>query len=93
MENLNSVLTDALRAALDGDQPEIVENLGPDTDLYELVDSFVVVNILLESESLLETKYGRYVTLADETIFDAEKSPLRKWSSWVSFVKAKHEQS
>jgi hypothetical protein len=38
----------------------------------------------------LEALTGKYVTLADETIFDAAKSPLRSWAGWVAYVELRH---
>ncbi len=49
-----------------------------------------IVDLLLESESLLEDETRRYVALADETIFDAQHSPLRRWADWVAYVEKRH---
>lgn len=57
-----------------------------ETNVFDAVDSFSVVDLMLETEMRLEEKTGEYVTLADESIFDAQKSPLLKWSDWVQFV-------
>ena len=64
--------------------------LKSDSNLYENLDSLTVVDMLLDAETQLEQVTGRYVTLADETIFDASKSPLRSWSVWVAYVEAKY---
>ena len=71
-------------------QPSAFSTLAPDTNVLEIVDSFTVVNLLLQSEMMLEAETGKYVTLADETIFDAQKSPLLKWSRWVKYVEGRH---
>ena len=59
------------------------------TNLYEIIDSFAIVNILLESEAAIEVKYGRYIPLADETIFNASNSPFLRWEKWVEYVQGK----
>jgi len=59
------------------------------TNLFDVLDSFSVVNLLLETEMELEKITGTYTSIADQTIFDAEKSPLLKWSSWVEYVESR----
>ena len=61
-----------------------------ESNLFENLDSLTVVDMLLEAEMQLEKSTGRYVTLADETIFDASKSPLRTWAGWVAYVESRH---
>jgi hypothetical protein len=50
------------------------------------VDSFAIVDLLLETEGRIEQAIGRYVPLADESIFDADKSPLKNWTAWNAYV-------
>lgn len=60
--------------------------LGPEDDLFEKIDSFAVVELLLETESEVEKAVGRYVPLADESILDSSRSPLRRIQSWFDYV-------
>jgi hypothetical protein len=60
--------------------------LGPEDDLFEKIDSFAVVELLLETESEVEKAVGRYVPLADESILDSARSPLRRIQSWFDYV-------
>lgn len=60
--------------------------LGPEDDLFEKIDSFAVVELLLETESEIEKAVGRYVPLADESILDSTRSPLRRIQSWFDYV-------
>ncbi len=60
--------------------------LGPEDDLFEKIDSFAVVELLLETESEVEKAVGRYVPLADESILDSTRSPLRRIQSWFDYV-------
>lgn len=66
------------------DLPVIKENL----DLIESFDSMIIVDLLLETEKNLEKKFGKYMPLADENTFDSNKSPLKEWSKWVSFIES-----
>ncbi len=85
MTSVAAILSESLDATF---KNQGVDGFAPsdDTNLLENVDSFTIVDLLLETEGRLEAAFGRYVPLADETIFDADKSPLKKWSDWVKFV-------
>jgi hypothetical protein len=90
MPNLEDLLKEALRRINEDVRSPALEAVGPETDLFDAVDSMVIVDLLLETESLLEEKTGNYVSLADETIFDAGASPLLKWRDWVTHVERCH---
>ena len=60
--------------------------LGPEDDLFEKIDSFAVVELLLETESEVEKAVGRYIPLADESILDSKHSPLRRIQNWFDYV-------
>jgi hypothetical protein len=62
--------------------------LGPEDDLFDKIDSFAVVELLLETESEVEKTVGRYVPLADESILDSTRSPLRRLQDWFDYVAA-----
>ena len=66
-------------------RPELAD-LGPDADLFNQIDSFAVVELLLATEAEVEMAVGRYVPLADEKVLDASCSPLLRMSSWVDYV-------
>lgn len=89
MIKLNDVLLSAIEIAVQEEYPDFVKNIALDTNLFEILDSFAIVNILLESESAIEEKFGRYIPLADETIFDASKSPFLCWKNWVDYVQGR----
>jgi hypothetical protein len=90
MDGLEEWLREALRRVNENVQSPGLEAVGPDTNVFDQVDSMTIVDLLLETESLLEEKTGEYVPLADETIFDASASPLRRWSDWVAHVERHH---
>ena len=70
-------------------EPPLDPVVHDDLNVIDQVDSFTIVNLLLETEAAIEQETGTYVTLADETIFDAAKSPLRRWADWVAYVEAR----
>lgn len=90
MAGFDEFLKEALRRVNENVQSPGLEAVGPDTNVFDQVDSMTIVDLLLETESLLEEETGEYVPLADETIFDASASPLRRWSDWVAHVERHH---
>jgi len=88
---IEAVLKEALYNILSSVEAPGLNVLRADSDLFCNLDSLSIVDMLLEAEMLLEAATGRYVTLADETIFDASRSPLRSWTSWVSYVEGKYD--
>ncbi len=93
MSEVEAVLLKALQTVIaELDNPQLAE-VTATTDIIGNVDSFTIVDLMLESEMQLEALLGKYVTLADETIFDAEKSPLLTWSDWVRYVEARCDAS
>ncbi|MEF3067880.1 hypothetical protein [Pandoraea apista] len=89
MSPVSQILSDSLATILENVSTETPIEFNSDTNILDFVDSFAIVDLLLETEGRLETEFGRYVPLADDTIFDAEKSPLRKWSTWISYVESR----
>lgn len=90
MTDFQGVLRQALAIVIDNLEVKPFDEVTDQTNIFDNVDSFTVVDLLLESEMALEAATGNYVTLADETVFDAEKSPLLSWAGWVKFVEARH---
>jgi hypothetical protein len=56
------------------------------TNILELLDSMDIVNLIMETEVLIEAKIGDYVALANEATFDADVSPLLSFGKWVSYI-------
>ncbi len=71
----------------DIDKIELEDN----TNILEEIDSFAVVSFLLEAEMNLEEEFGRYISLADEDLFDKSKSVLNSWSDFVNHVVEIHK--
>ena len=92
MAGFDNLLKEALRRVNENVRSPGLEDVGPDTNVFDQVDSMTVVDLLLETESMLEEETGDYVPLADDTIFDASASPLRRWSDWVAHVERHHDR-
>jgi|688.fasta_scaffold2625644_1 hypothetical protein len=87
---IEQVLRNVLDKILASVEAPGLQPLTGESNLIEHLDSLIIVDMLLEAEMQLEKATGRYLTLADETIFDASKSPLRTWRGWVAYVESKH---
>ena len=92
MSRIEPVLEEAVRRVNQHVQSPDLETLTPATNIFDSVDSMAIVDLLLESESLLEEATGRYVALANEKVFDASASPLLRWSDWVAHVEQRHAE-
>jgi hypothetical protein len=90
MSEIEKYLKEAFLAATSDQYPDLYINLNPQLNIFDLLDSFNIVDVLIESENILQENLGRYVSLADEKIFDASKSPFLTWSSWISYVEEKY---
>ena len=58
-------------------------------NLFETVDSFSLLSIVIETESALENEMGEYIPLADEDLMVAGVSPFSSFNQWVNFVTKK----
>ena len=86
MPNIAQITSEALAAVLENVETETPIELDSSTNIIDAVDSLTIVDLLLETEGRIEQAIGRYVPLADETIFDAGESPLKNWSDWIAYV-------
>lgn len=60
--------------------------LQADTNLMDHFDSLALLNVVMATETELETALGRYVMLADETLMDAARSPFLRFGTWCQYV-------
>ena len=66
-------------------------DLEVNTNILDEIDSFAVVSFLLEAEMNLEAEFGKYISLANEDLFDKSKSVLNSWSDFVNHVAEMHK--
>ena len=66
-------------------------DLEDNTNILDEIDSFAVVSFLLEAEMNLEAEFGKYISLANEDLFDKSKSVLNSWSDFVNHVAEMHK--
>lgn len=83
----------AAAKALEEDFPDFQKLVVADLNLYDQVDSFSLVNVLLETETELEREMRKYIPLASEKIFDASDSPFLLWRKWVNYVEKTIQES
>ena len=83
MEQLNKILIEAVEKVL----PESNFDYESNPNMLNLCDSFSVVSIVLETESMLEESYGNYITLGNENLFDVSQSPMKSWQDWCCYVR------
>lgn len=85
------------RAAIDRVADELridaLSGISGDFDIFEAVDSFAIVELLMTTETLLEDAGGAYVPLADEKIFDAGHSPLRSLDRWIAYIEERRQDA
>jgi len=58
-------------------------------NLFEIVDSFSLLSIVIETELVLERKMGRYIPLADEDLMVNGVSPFISFNKWMNFIEGK----
>lgn len=86
LSEVNSVLLQAFFNIKTELNVDISVEIEDSTNIFDVLDSMDIVNLIMETESLLEVKLGYYLPLANEETFDAEKSPLLSYKSWLQFI-------
>jgi hypothetical protein len=86
LSEVNSVLLQAFFNIKTELNVDISVEIEDSTNIFDVLDSMDIVNLIMETESLLEAKLGYYLPLANEETFDAEKSPLLSYKSWLQFI-------
>lgn len=76
----------ALKRLADELELDQINDIEGDFDIFEAIDSFAIVELLMITESVLEEATGSYIPLANEKIFDAEHSPLHSFDSWAAHI-------
>tara|TARA_B100001059_G_C17757863_1_gene541013 strand:+ start:67 stop:342 length:276 start_codon:yes stop_codon:yes gene_type:complete len=90
INKVEKIANDALRIILQKNnltKIKITNNL----NIHKNLDSLAIVNLILETEQLLENSFDKYEPLSDNLTFDLKKSPLLKFSSWVKYIEKKYK--
>jgi acyl carrier protein len=95
LDEINTLMLNVFANLKDELNIDIQEEIIDSTNIFEILDSMDVVNLIMETESLLEQELGFYVPLANEETFNAENSPLKSYKQWLHFIfdliKGRHE--
>ena len=81
---IDTSLNELLNTVFPNDKPEISE----DSDLLELLDSIVLVELIMITEQQIYDLLSVHVSLADENTFDWSSSPFRSVSLWRSHIQS-----
>ena len=76
----------ALLNIVDDLEIDLEEEINENSNILDILDSMDVVNLIMETEGILESEYDKYIPLANEETFDAEMSPLLTFHSWVEHI-------
>jgi len=67
----------------------VFNEIHEDMSIYDQVDSFFLLELILDLEKKLKDRYGRYIQIADSDIMSEEKSPFLNINTLVSFLESK----
>ena len=89
---INKIILDSIRTINSELKNPNLNNPNIDTLLFENLDSISVLNIILEVEDRLQSHYGRYIQIADDTMMDVIKTPFKTVLLLEEFLKNKIEE-
>jgi acyl carrier protein len=71
---------------------EVFETIDENTEIFQNLESVDVLELIVELEDQLQSKFGRYIQIADENTMDPELTPFRTLSTLIDHVndKVKH---
>lgn len=68
---------------------EALESIDDDTELFDILDSMAILDLILEIENLLQDKTGRYVQIANDKVMDIEQTPFKTFATLCRYVEEK----
>jgi len=86
---MKKLIEDALREINEDLESKELENITDETPIFEILDSMAILDLILELESRLQKKYGKYIQIADETIMDSKKTPFKTFKALQQFLEGK----
>ena len=90
VNKIKNILEKSFNDSIEDSDIEKID-LEDNTNILDEIDSFAVVSFLLEAEMNLEAEFGKYISLANEDLFDKSKSVLNSWSDFVNHVAEMHK--
>jgi acyl carrier protein len=72
-------------------ESKVFSSIDENIEIYNNVDSFLILELILEIEDRLKKKFGRYIQIADEDIMSSNNTPFATFESLVKFVEKKVE--
>jgi acyl carrier protein len=66
-----------------------LENPSLDTKLFELIDSLGTLDLIMELENRLQSKYGKYIQVATENSMDIDKTEFKDVNSLIQYLNTK----
>ena len=90
VNKIKDILEESFNDSIEDSDIEKID-LEDNTNILDEIDSFAVVSFLLEAEMNLEAEFGKYISLANEDLFDKSKSVLNSWSDFVNHVAEMHK--
>jgi hypothetical protein len=84
--NIDEIAKNAVAILNEDLELAALEHITDDTNLFELIDSMQLLNLILETEELVEQTQGEYYQLANENLMDASKSFFLKFSLWKHHI-------
>tara|TARA_B100000989_G_C19283610_1_gene361319 strand:- start:114 stop:413 length:300 start_codon:yes stop_codon:yes gene_type:complete len=85
-KKISKLVHQALLSILDDLEIDLEAEINENSNILDILDSMDVVNLIMETEGVLESEYGNYIPLANEETFDLEMSPLLTFNSWVEHI-------
>lgn len=86
IEEIKGLIHQAVNSLKEELDVVIEKPIDDDTNFFDILDSMDIVNLIMETESLLEKEVGKYIPLANEYTFDSENSPLISQIEWAKFI-------
>tara|TARA_B100000212_G_C27069618_1_gene403343 strand:- start:122 stop:421 length:300 start_codon:yes stop_codon:yes gene_type:complete len=83
---ISKLVHQALLNIVDDLEIDLEEEINGNSNILEVLDSMDVVNLIMETEGIMESEYGKYIPLANEETFDLEMSPLLTFNGWVEHI-------
>jgi acyl carrier protein len=78
LENIiNNIIHDSIKEINEDLELEELENISDDTKIFELIDSLGTLDLVIELENRLQSQFGKYIQVANESTMDSEKTDFK----------------